>query len=87
MNRRNDYKDLNKYRETVRRWKERYRRRTGSSGPRGYNAGSVRYTSEEDELVLRHDIPDRDLAQLINRSVASIQNRRWKLKTRNKADI
>lgn len=38
------------------------------------------WTREEDEQVLAHSIPDRELSSLIRRSMKSISNRRWRLR-------
>ena len=38
------------------------------------------FTEEEDNAILRHSIPDRDLSNLIDHSVESIQIRRSRLK-------
>lgn len=53
---------------------ERYRSRTGSN-----RFSSKKFTPEEDELVLKHEMPDRELADKLGRSLASIQNRRYRL--------
>ncbi len=37
------------------------------------------WTEEEDEQVLAHSVPDRELSSLIRRSMKSISNRRWRL--------
>ena len=69
------YKDLNKYRNYRNRCKTRYRARTGSNvyEPR-------EWTKEELRMVQAHKITDRELSKKINRSVAAIQNARYKLK-------
>lgn len=38
------------------------------------------WTGEEDEQVLAHSVPDRELSSLIRRSMKSISNRRWRLR-------
>lgn len=38
------------------------------------------WTSREIEEVLAHDIPDRELARKLNRTIQSIQMKRWRLK-------
>lgn len=78
------YKDHDKYMKYRLRSKQRYRERTGSD-PDKFRRGAdfIRlYTPKEDELILSHDITDRELAEQLGRSVTSIQNRRWKLKTK-----
>ena len=39
-----------------------------------------RYTKEDDKLILAHEIPDRQLSEIIHHSVQSIQIRRSRLK-------
>lgn len=54
-----------------------YRERTGGgTAPNRFG----RWTKEEDERVLAHSIPDRDLGAAIGRSVMAIAVRRSKLK-------
>lgn len=38
------------------------------------------YTEEDDKLILAHEISDRQLSEIINHSVQSIQIRRSRLK-------
>ena len=38
------------------------------------------WSEEEDEMVKAHDIPDRELSTLINRTISAIQQRRNELK-------
>lgn len=66
---------LEEYRKIRERWKQRYRKRTGSDSyiPREWDF-------IDDALVLKHDIPDRELAKVLNRSVTAIQTRRSRLK-------
>lgn len=45
-----------------------------------FKYGRRDWTREEDELVLAHSIPDRELSSLIRRSMKSISNRRWRLR-------
>lgn len=81
MNQKKYYRDLDKYHEAVRQQKARYRQRTGSAeGPKVNPHLTRRYTLLEDEAILTHDIPDRQLAKELNRSVVAIQCRRYKLK-------
>lgn len=40
----------------------------------------IPWTEEEEEMVLRHDIPDSQLSMIIGHSVAAIQIRRSRLK-------
>lgn len=74
MNRKSEYKDKKKYRETNARYKKKYYKRTENAR----NKGKL-WTKEEDEKVLAHDIPDRELAELIGRSQKAIIVRRSRL--------
>lgn len=58
----------------------RYRERTGA-GTAANRYG--RWTEEQDQRVLAHSIPDRDLAKEFGRSVNAIGVRRSKLKKIN----
>lgn len=71
----NRYKDREKYRNINREIKRRYRERTGA-GKYPYQ----HWTIEEDKLVMERIMTDRELSDLIHRSVGSIQKRRWRLK-------
>lgn len=74
-NTRKMYKDMNKYHATQRKYKTGYRERTGSGlyEPRPYDA-------DEDEMILKHEIPDRELSVMLERSVLAIQIHRTRLK-------
>lgn len=74
MNRRSAYSDQDRARETARKQKARYRRRTGS----GY--GRHEWTQAEENLVAAHEIPDRELARKLGVSVQAIQSKRWTLR-------
>ena len=76
-NRKALYKNKDKFRETFREQKARYRKRTGS----GEYAPST-YTDEQNQMILAHEIPDRELSEIIKHSVDSIQRQRCKLKKR-----
>lgn len=71
----NNYKDVNKWREVRNAAKRRYAKRTGSG-----EYPPKPYTLKEDELILAHSIPDRELASKLERSVSAIQKRRYVLK-------
>lgn len=73
--RKHSYRDLDKYYRTRREQIRRYAERTGSGKypPRPWNA-------TDDQRVLSHSIPDRQLSNEIQRSVKAIQLRRCKLK-------
>lgn len=75
MNRKESYKDLNKWRESCQRQKAKYYGKTS-------NAENSRqpYTQKEMELILDHNITDTELAKMLGRSVLSIQIKRSRLK-------
>ena len=75
--RKHQYKDMDKYYATRRAQIRRYLKRTGSGKypPRSW-------TKEEDERVVAHSIPDRELGKQIERSVSAIIGRRHKLKVK-----
>lgn len=75
--RKHQYKDMDKYYATRRAQIRRYLKRTGSGKypPRSW-------TKEEDERVVAHSIPDRELGKQIKRSVSAISGRRHKLKVK-----
>lgn len=75
--RKHQYKDMDKYYATRRAQIRRYLKRTGSGKypPRSW-------TKEEDERVVAHSIPDRELGEQIKRSVSAISGRRHKLKVK-----
>lgn len=74
MNRKQQYRDKDKCRETCRRQKQRYYGRTSFLYP------ARLWTHEEDEMVTAHEITDSELSAKIERSVRAIQRRRWQLK-------
>lgn len=74
MNRKQQYRDKDKCRETCRRQKQRYYGRTSFLYP------ARLWTYEEDEMVTAHEITDSELSAKIERSVRAIQRRRWQLK-------
>ncbi len=69
------YADLDKYRETRRKQKQRYRDRNGGNiyEPR-------RWSTDEDEMVLKHCIPDREISVILQMSIQAVQNRIHNLK-------
>lgn len=73
MNRKNGYKNLDKYKETKRLQRNRYYEQFDKYP-------ITPFTPEQDELILKHDIPDRELSAQIKQSVKRIQVRRNKLK-------
>lgn len=73
--RKKDYRDMEKYRNYANRHrKANYKRGNFSDGkPR-------EYTLDEINLILEQSMPDRELAELLKRSVQSIQIKRSRLK-------
>lgn len=74
MNRKKDYRDMEKYREARNRQKRRY------YGKTAHKYGSRRWTQEEKEIILRHELTDMKISRIIKRSVAAIQCKRSLLK-------
>lgn len=73
MNRKQDYKDMEKWRKTCRKQNQRYYAKTS-------NLYSPRlWTAEEDAMVMEHNITDSELSVKIQRSVRAIQHRRHRL--------
>lgn len=71
--RRDAYKDFDKFKETRRKQKLRYYRKS-----QGYEPSN--WTLEHDEMVLDHAISDTELSKIIHHSVGAIQQRRCALK-------
>lgn len=69
--RKQNYKDLNKWRKSKNRQRKRYYRKTQNAK----NSGRP-WTKEEIKIVMEHDMTDTEISNLIGRSVAAIQNRR-----------
>ena len=80
MNRKSEYKDLEKHRKTCHAQKRRYYGKTAFAK----NGGSF-YSEEELELIQRHDITDTELAKMLNRSVNAIQIKRSRLRANKEA--
>ena len=74
MNRKDGYKDLDKWANTCREQKKRYYDKTAYA-----KNGGARYTKKEIELILNHEISDHELAKMLNRSVKAIQIKRSRL--------
>lgn len=81
MNRKNNYKDMDKFKTTKRNQQYRYHHKLGS----GYYKPR-RWDDWEDELVLKHEKPDRELSIELERSVKSISVHRAVLKKRYRED-
>ena len=73
MNRKKDYRDLKKHRDTCNKQNKRY------YGKTSYKYERRRYTVEEDVLILSRSMTDSELSEKIHRSVKSIQIRRCRL--------
>ena len=74
MNRKNSYKDLDKWRKTCRKQNQKY-----------YNKTAFKYEKRtwdtfEDEIILKHELSDTQLSEILHRSVRAIQIRRSRLK-------
>lgn len=63
------------------KYNRKYYARTAFS--RNYNAP---WSKTEESLVMRHEIPDRELAELLGRSIGSIQLKRARLKAAGYVD-
>lgn len=73
MNRKKDYRDMEKFRRTCRKQQRRYYSKTAFLYEKRY------WTADEDTMVLEHSVPDTTLSRVIHRSVGAIQTRRSKL--------
>lgn len=74
--RRKRFKTEESYIKCERNWKLRWRKETGS-----FRYDPRQWTLAEDQLVLAHEMPDRELSKLIHRSAQAIQVRRSRLKS------
>lgn len=77
MNRKENYANIEKWRETCRRQRRKYYDKTKAYSSIS-NGRSWSY--EEDLKVMRHDMTDNELAAELKRSVCAIQKRRSRLK-------
>lgn len=66
--------------ETWQKQKKRYYAKTRAVASRAY----AKWSREERDLLLIHDIPDRELSKLLGRSMFAIQIQRHKLKNSTK---
>lgn len=71
------YADTNKFRKSRDKSRRKYYERTSGI----YE--SRLWTTEEEERVLKHDIPDSELSKQIERSLWAIQKRRNKLRKKS----
>lgn len=74
MNRRKDYRDMDRFRETCRKQHRRYYSKTA------FIYGKRLWTAAEDAMVMEHNVPDTTLSSVIQRSIGAIQKRRCMLK-------
>lgn len=74
-NRKENYRDMQRYHITRRQQIARWRKRGGSG-----KYPKRPWTDEEIKLVMAHQITDRELSHLIQRSVVAIQTKRFHLK-------
>ena len=72
MNRRHKYKDQGKARKTCNATRMRYYQKTQGA----INSGQ-RWSDEETELVMKHEMTDTEISKAIGRSVQAIQLRRY----------
>ena len=79
MNRKCEYKNIDKFAETKRNQQARYRKRTGA-----FMYERRPWTEVEDKAVLDMKMSDRELSKIICRSVGNIQKRRCRLKKQEK---
>lgn len=75
MNRKAKYRDIDKWRNTCYKQRRKYYSKTANAE----NSGQ-RWTVEEIDMVLQHNITDTEISEIIGRSVQSIQVMRSKLK-------
>ena len=71
MNRKSDYKDIKKWRSACHRQRLKYYGKTADS-----ENSHKRWTDEEIEIIMRHEVPDHVISAAIGRSVESIQIKR-----------
>ena len=74
MNRKNDYKNIDKWRETCHKQRLKYYRKTANAKNK-----NKPWTDEETEIVMLHDMPDHTISEIIGRSVQAIQMQRYKV--------
>lgn len=78
MLRKENYKDLDKWRDTKNKQKKRYYKKTQN----GCNSGKP-WLKQELKLIMEHKKTDTELAIELGRSVAAIQRKRCKVKKEN----
>ena len=75
--RKQQYKNLDKWKATNKKYKQRYYGAT-----RNAENSKMPYTEKEIALILNHTMTDRELSKTIGRSMQAIQTKRSKLKKR-----
>lgn len=75
MNNKNGYADLEKWRKNCHDQRLRYYRKTQNA-----RNSYKRWSKQEVEMVLRHDISDTELSVKLGRSVQAIQLKRSRMK-------
>lgn len=71
MNRKSDYKNIDKWRKTCRKQKNKYYGKTAFA-----ENHHKPWTEEEIDIVMRHEVPDCMISETIGRSMGAIQIRR-----------
>lgn len=75
MNKKDNYKDMKKWKAACKRQHYRYYNKTAFA-PRGGEPFSLL----EDKMIMEHLVSDRELSTMLGRSMGAIQKRRWRLK-------
>ena len=70
---------FDKFREYREKYKTKYRKETGSG-----QYDNRPWTEQEVEMILKHELSDRELSKELRRSVQAIQVKRCKLKNKSK---
>lgn len=73
--RKEQYRDLDKFRRTIQAQKKRYYAKTAQ--------GRSPWHEWQDDLILKHEMTDHELSELVGHSVKAIQIRRSRLKNRS----
>ena len=71
--RKTEYKDLNKWRKSVTEYNRRYYAKTALYEPR-------KWTDEEVEMIMSREKSDRELSEILHRSMRGILSKRHKVK-------
>lgn len=66
--------------ERAREYRNRQRKRNYALCPGDDDVRHTRWQDWERELVMEHDIPDREISRRTGRSVRAIQVMRWKMR-------